>query len=349
MTNSEHSLKDASTPPTVELAISGMTCANCARHVREAIQSVPSVQSATVNLEASQAVVRWSPGTATNIPAIFSAIEAAGYGAKAVEAAHDHSQHRLSGWQFNLWIGVLGTVPLMIGEWVFGLEMQTWFRWFSFCTGQHRPDFWPERNFIAEHGDNLKSGSSNMDTLVALGSTTAFGYSLWALFAGGSGHLYFMEAAAIITLITVGHWLEARMSAHASGALKSLLNLAPQTARRRQPDGSEIETSAAELKPDDFVILKPGDRVPTDGEVAEGESAVDESMLTGESLPMDKTAKNNLYAGTVNLNGRLVMRVTATGESTALANINRRRSARADQPRRYPASLAIKSAACSCR
>jgi Cu+-exporting ATPase len=304
----------------VELTISGMTCANCARHVTEAIQSVPGVQSATVNLDAHQALVRWSSGKVSNIPAIVSSIEAAGYGAKIVEVAHDHSQHKLSGWQLNLWIGVLGTLPLMIGEWVFGLEMQNWFRWFSFALASIVQIF-AGAQFYRGAWRQLKVGSSNMDTLVALGSTTAYGYSLWALIAGGSGHLYFMEAAAIITLITVGHWLEARMSAHASSALKSLLNLAPQTARRRQPDGSEIETNVAELKPDDFVILKPGDRVPTDGEVTEGDSAVDESMLTGESVPADKTAKSNLYAGTVNLNGRLVMRVTATGESTALANI----------------------------
>jgi Cu+-exporting ATPase len=320
MTKPGNNLEHSPVPPAVELAISGMTCANCARHATEAIQSVPGVQSATVNLDTQRALVRWSPGTVSNMSAIFCAIEAAGYGAKLVDAAHDHSQHKLSGWQLNLWIGVLGTLPLMIGEWVFGLEMQNWFRWFSFALASVVQIF-AGAQFYRGAWRQLKVGSSNMDTLVALGSTTAYGYSLWALFAGGSGHLYFMEAAAIITLITVGHWLEARMSAHASGALKSLLNLAPQTARRRQADGSEIETNVAELKPGDCVILKPGDRVPTDGEVVEGDSAVDESMLTGESVPVDKTVKNNLYAGTVNLNGRLVMRVTATGESTALANI----------------------------
>jgi P-type Cu+ transporter len=322
MMKPEDSFENSPAPPAVELAISGMTCANCARHVTEAIQSIPGVHSASVSLDAHQAVVRWLPGSTTNIPAIISAVEAAGYGAAIIEAkaAHDHSQHKLSGWQLNLWIGVLGTVPLMIGEWVFGLEMQTWFRWFSFALAGV-VQIVVGAQFYHGAWRQLKVGSSNMDTLVALGSSTAFGYSVWALFAGGSGHLYFMEAAAIITLITVGHWLEARMSAHASGALKSLLNLAPQTARRRQPAGSEIEINVAELKPGDFIILKPGDRVPTDGEVAEGDSAVDESMLTGESVPVDKTAKSNLYAGTVNLNGRLVMRVTATGESTALANI----------------------------
>lgn len=307
---------------SVQLAISGMHCADCARHVTEAIQNVSGVQSASVNLDAGQATVRWSPGSARNIPTIIQAVETAGYGAKIVEAeaVHDHSEHKLSGWQINLWLGALGTVPLMIGDWIFDLGMQGWFRWFSFALAGVVQVF-AGAQFYRGAWRQIKLGRSNMDTLVALGSTTAFGYSTWALLAGSPGHLYFMEAAAIITLISVGHWLEARMSSRASSALRSLLNLAPQTARRRQPDGSEIEINVAQLKSGDYVILKPGDRVPTDGQVAEGDSVVDESMLTGESVPVDKTVKSELYGGTVNLNGRLVMHVTATGDSTALANI----------------------------
>ncbi|HZI32613.1 MAG TPA: HAD-IC family P-type ATPase, partial [Candidatus Binatia bacterium] len=228
----------------------------------------------------------------------------------------------------------------------------------------------------------IKVGQSNMDTLVALGSTTAFGYSTWALLANTGGHLYFMEAAAIISLISVGHWIEARVSERASGALKSLLNLAPQTARRlsphpdplrqeegtattasrkfmasgsnpaldrilplpagegrgegnlnlktlnfspsaigHQPSAIEQDVPVSELKADDRVALRPGDRVPVDGEVVEGESAVDEAMLTGESVPVDKKTGSELFAGTVNQSSRLVMRVTATGEGTALAHI----------------------------
>ncbi|HEY5042835.1 MAG TPA: heavy metal translocating P-type ATPase, partial [Verrucomicrobiae bacterium] len=167
---------------------------------------------------------------------------------------------------------------------------------------------------------------------------------------------YFMEAAAIISLISVGHWIEARVSERAGGALKSLLNLAPQTARRIQNSKLEVknlegrpvnlktlpfsksaiesEVPVSELKTGDRIALRPGDRVPVDGVVLEDESAVDEAMLTGESVPAEKKSGSELFAGTVNLNGRLVMRVTATGEGTALAHIiaavQRAQTSRAD-------------------
>ena len=130
-----------------------------------------------------------------------------------------------------------------------------------------------------------------------------------------------MEAAAIITLISVGHWMESRVSVRASSTLRKLLDLAPAMARRLDNGSGEIEVPVAELREGDRVALRPGDRVPTDGEVTDGNSAVDESMLTGESNPVDKAAASEVYAGTVNLSGRLTMRVTATGEETALAHI----------------------------
>ena len=322
-----HSHREPQNPDTpaaatgTELLVNGMTCNNCARHVIEAIQSVPGVRSASVMLEAGRATVRWNTETQANVSAVLTAIRQAGYEAKAIEVtADDHGQHHPSGWQINLWIGVLGTVPLIVGEWIFGLGIARWFQWLSFVVAGV-VQVVAGAPFYRGAWRQLKIGSSNMDTLVALGSTTAFGYSAWALLSGQGGHVYFMEAAAIITLISVGHWIEARVSARASSALKSLLNLAPQAARRRNPDGSEGEVPVAQLKPGDLVILKPGDRIPTDGPVMEGESALDESMLTGESVPVDKSVGSEVYAGTVNLNGRLVMRVTATGENTALAHI----------------------------
>jgi len=304
-----------------DLAITGMTCGNCARHVTEALQSVPGVRSAEVNLDDRQASVRWAEGAKQNTQAIVHAVEQAGFGAKVLDAhTHDHGDHKIAGWQLNLWIGVLGTAPLMLGEWVFGLAMTPWFQWVSFAVASIVQIF-AGAGFYRGAWSQLKRGSSNMDTLVALGSTTAFGYSAWALLSGQGGHLYFMEAAAIITLVSVGHWIESRVSVKASSALRQLLDLTPRMARRLNANGNESEVSVSELKPGDLVLLRPGDRIPTDGKIVEGAGAVDEAMLTGESAPVDKESGSQVFAGTVNLSGRLTMRVTAIGEETALAHI----------------------------
>src|SRR5262249_7179034 len=157
---------------------------------------------------------------------------------------------------------------------VFGAGLKPWFRWLAFglaaivqVTGGAR--------FYVGAWRQLKAGSSNMDTLVALGSTTAFSYSVWFLFLAGTGHLYFMESAAIITLVSFGHWLEARVTSAASTSLRALLDLAPRLARRILPDGAEIEVPVAELRENEIAVLRPGDRVPIDGDVCEGNSSVD--------------------------------------------------------------------------
>jgi len=321
-TNNAPPIPRTSAGPT-ELAISGMTCNNCARHVTEAIQGVAGVDRALVSLEHKQATVRWTAGKPADAEAVIRAVREAGYEATAVHAeAHSHHPGggRESIWGSSVLFGVVPTALLMAGEWLLRLGETGWYRWLSFALAAV-VQFGPGRNFYRGAWNQLKAGSSNMDTLVALGSTTAFVYSAWALLAGAPGHLYFMEAAAIITLVGVGHWLEARMSARASSSLRALMNLAPVMARRRRPDGTEAEVPVAELQAGEIILLRPGDRVPTDGDVIEGSSAVDESMLTGESMPVEKAPGGKLYAGTANQNGQLVMRVTSLGEDTALAHV----------------------------
>lgn len=329
-----------------ELRVTGMTCNNCARSVTEAIQSVPGVRSASVALDGGRVSVRWAADVTPDLASVLNVVKQAGFDAKAVDAVGSAGNEPAShaGWHVNLWLGVITTLPLMVGEWILGLGLKPWFQWSSFALAG-MVQVIAGAPFYRGAWRQLKRGRSNMDTLVALGSSTAFGYSAWAMLSGHGGHVYFMEAAAIITLISVGHWLEARVSARASSALKSLLHLAPPTARRvgvrvsappRSSSGFnlldakftataappvETEVPLNELKAGDLVVLRPGDRVPVDGAVVEGDSAVDESMLTGESVPVDKSPGQQLYAGTVNVNGRLLMRVTATGEATALAHI----------------------------
>ena len=324
---------NAAASSATELLVAGMNCSNCARHVAEAIQGVPGVRSAAVSLEAGHATVRWQVDVAPDVSAVVTAVKNAGYEAKEIAPeASAGGEARPRRWQINLWLGIGVTLVLMAGEWGFGLALTPWFQWLAFGLAGVVQIF-AGAQFYRGAWNQLKIGQSNMDTLVALGSTTAFGYSAWALLSGAGGHLYFMEAAAIISLISLGHWLEARVSSRASKALEQLLHLAPPTARKIRA-AVEKEVPVADLTIGDQVALRPGDRIPVDGVVAEGDSTVDESMLTGESIPVDKKTGNELYAGTVNLNGRLVMRVTATGEATALAQViaavQRAQTSRAD-------------------
>ena len=303
------------------LSVRGMTCQNCARHVREAISSVPGISTASVNLDQHSASVRWADGVEPNVDAVVRAVNDAGYQAQVVDGRESKAERKLArwgGWTLNLVIGAPVTIFLMLGEWAFDVAMERWFQWVAFALATVVQMVCGAR-FYRGAWQQIKVRSSNMDTLVALGSTTAYAYSVWALFQ--HTHVYFMEAAAIITLISVGHWLEARMTARAASSMKRLLALAPAQARRRVGSGVEKLVPVSELRAGDIVVLRPGDRIPTDGRIIEGESSVDESMLTGESIPVDKKPGAVVYGGTANLNRLLVIQVTATGGATALAQI----------------------------
>lgn len=317
-----------------ELIVRGMNCTGCANSVTQALRAVPGVTNAEVSLQEGRASVRWNNGD-QSAEALLAAIRKAGFQAEISgerQIPKTNKWSPLEGWRFNAVVGGVVTAVLMIGEWVFHLEAEAWFKWTSFALATIVQIACGAR-FYRGAWRQLQQGASNMDTLVALGSTTAYLYSVWALFSRASGHLYFMESAAIITLISIGHWMEALAATRAESSLKALLHLAPQSARRIE-NGSEREVAVDGLRSGDLISVRPGERIPVDADLMEGQSTVDEAMLTGESLPVEKEIKSKVYAGTMNVSGQFVARVSATGEGTALAQIiaavQRAQNSRAD-------------------
>lgn len=321
---------------SVVLLVDGMTCNHCALRVQEALKDLPGVEGVRVDLAAARATVRRSTEAVVPDSVLVHALEAAGYAARVESAAPmANPKTRHQPWTRALLLGAPVTLILMAAEWGLGLGMNRTYQWIALALtlpiqvlvgAQFYQGAWRQ----------LRSGRSNMDTLVSIGSTAAFGFSAWALGTGFPGHVYFMESAGILTLISVGHWLEARMASRAGDALRSLLQLAPERARRWRA-GREQEVAVGDLVPDDVILLKPGDRIPVDAEVTEGTSSVVEAMLTGEAIPVEKRRGARLYAGTVNQTGRLLAQVRAIGSATALARIitavERAQSSRADVQR----------------
>ncbi len=301
------------------LRVGGITCQHCVLTVTNALAGVAGVAHADVSLEAGTAVVQWKPGVAPDPELATRSVRDAGY--EATPIAEGAAEAPASNpWRLPLYLGVPVTVVLLAGDWAFGLGMNPAFRWIAFALALP-VQLWLGGRFQRGAWNQLRAGGANMDTLVALGSTVAFVYSAVVVISGTPGHVFFAEAATILTFVSLGHFLEARMAAQAGSAVRALLELAPATARRLAPDGSESEVPVQTLVPGDLVAIRPGDRIPVDALVDDGNSAVDESLLTGESIPVEKEAGANLLAGSMNQSGRLVARVTATGESTSLARI----------------------------
>lgn len=315
-----------SVPTRIRLKVEGMTCQNCVRHVREALQAADGARSVDVDLTRGEASVLVKDANESTAERFAAAVKSAGYGATPIankptsQSSGNAAPEPLHSWHWPMVFGLIVTGLLMLGEWGLRLDQAVWFRWLAFALGTFVQSY-SGLGFYRGAWRQLKQGQSSMDTLVALGSSTAYLLSVGVLVSGSGGHLHFMEAAAIISFVSLGHWIEARTSRNAESALRSLMKLAPEKALRQEADGSENPVPVADLRLNDAVVLKPGSAIPTDGTVIEGDSAVDESMLTGESMPVDKALHSRLYAGTINLNGRLVMLVTGTGERTALAKI----------------------------
>jgi Cu+-exporting ATPase len=300
--------------------VEGLTCQNCVRNATQALLAVPGVAHAEVELAAGLATVQWQVGAVPQPAGAVTALGQVGFRARLL--VDDQVAAAANPWLPALRLGLPVAGLLLLADWVLGLGMDRRFHWVAFALALP-VQVWLGGQFYRGAWSQLKVGRANMDTLVALGSTAAFGYSVVALFAGLPGHLFFTEAVTIQTLVSLGHFLEARMSARAGSAVRALLDLTPPTARRLAPDGTESEVPVRELRAGETVVLRPGDRVPVDARVLDGESAVDESLLTGEAVPVDKAPGDALLAGTVNQSGRLLAKVEATGSATALAQIIR--------------------------
>ncbi|MDX2076217.1 MAG: heavy metal translocating P-type ATPase [bacterium] len=353
---------------TIDLPITGMTCASCVKNVERALKKQGGILSANVNLATERATVTYLPNVIRRSDMV-KAVENVGYGVinttdsarpedteRAIRDAEIQHQKRL------VWIGALFSIPLVVLSMTRDMVMMTvtvpvetttttsmggmamtntttnmmppeWTMWagwiFVFWVLATPVHFYLGWQYIRGAWKAAKNRTTNMDTLIAIGSSAAYLYSLVVLIgtvfniAGLSGgYVYFESGAVILTLITLGKLLEARAKGRTSDAIKRLMNLTPRTALLMR-DGNEVEISVDDIQVNDHLLVRPGERIPTDGVVFEGQSSVDESMLTGESLPVTKQVGNPVIGGTVNKQGRLVIEAQKVGSETALAQIIR--------------------------
>jgi len=297
-----------------------MTCASCVARVEKALARAPGVVSASVNLATERADVVARPGT--ELEALKHAVEDAGYGAAAIEEAKREAPARgaLPDW-WPVAAAALLAVPLVVPMAAEALGVHWTLPGRLQLALASLVQFWLGARFYRAGWGAAKARSGNMDLLVALGTSAAYGLSVYELFWGG-GHLYFETSAALITFILLGKWLEARAKKRTTEAIRALNQLRPERARVRR-DGREAEVPLAEVRLGDLVIVRPGERVPVDGEVREGRSHVDESLLTGESLPVAKARGARVTGGSINADGLLVVETRAIGSETMLARIIR--------------------------
>lgn len=314
----------------IELEIGDMTCASCVRRVERALRAVPGVQDAQVNLATERAAVTVLRGTA-DAPTLAAAVTRAGYGAKpvvdAVAAASGTDARRADFWSgpWPVVISAALSLPLvapMVLEW-FGIQamLPGWLQWLLATPVQ----FVFGWRFYKAGFKAVRARAGNMDLLVALGTSAAYALSVWQMFDAGHGHmphLYFESAAVVITLVRLGKWLEVRAKRQTADAIRALAALRPDTARVVR-NGVEQAVPLADVRVGDEIVVRPGERIPVDAEVVTGTSHADESMLTGESLPVPKQPGDRLTGGAINFEGLLVARTVAVGAETVLARIIR--------------------------
>lgn len=310
-----------------EFALSGMTCAACATRIETALNSMPGV-TAHVNLATERARVQFEP-TLTNVDSLITAVRSAGYDAyELTEASRDADKTRRAQTYHRelrmFYISAAMTLPLLAQMAVMfqGEHAELLPRWLQMMLATP-VQLWVGKRFYVGAWRALKGGAANMDVLIALGTSMAYLFSMVVTVAGlAEQHVYFEASAAIITLVLLGKLMEARAKGRTSSAIEQLLKLQPREASVER-DGRIQRVDIAQIRKGEIVIVAVGERLATDGIVTEGTTSIDESMLTGESMPVRKTRGDRAYAGTQNLEGTIRLRTTAAGGSTQLAEIVR--------------------------
>ena len=311
---------------SLELDISGMTCASCAGRVEKALAKVPGVKSASVNLATERAHIELlgqvDPGL------LINAVTQAGYGAslhQSEKTTEDDQQKRLHRERWALTLAIVLALPLVLPMLLapFGVH---WMlpAWAQFVLATPVQFVLGARFYVAAW-KAVKAGAGNMDLLVALGTSAGYGLSLyeWAIAEPGTmPHLYFEASAVVIALVLLGKYLESRAKRQTASAIRALEALRPERALR-MVDGQEQDVAISDLRLNDLVLVKPGERFPVDGEVVEGQSHADEALISGESLPVPKQPGDKVTGGAINGEGRLVIKTLALGTETVLARIIR--------------------------
>ena len=334
---------------TQNFALTGMSCASCAANIESAVSSLPEVSAASVNLATEVLSVTYQPGT-INEEIICQTVAEAGYQAQVLadqvgasqaqiqqeadQAAQAKANHQAALWR-RFWLSAIFALPLLclaMAEMV-GLTLPTWLShrgdgqlFVSLQLALTLPILWLGRSFFLNGFKHLVKGHPNMDSLVALGTSAAVAYSLYSSIQVwlGDHHaamsLYYESAGVILTLVTLGKYFEARSKGQTSAAIQALIKLAPQEAQVLR-EGQEVTLPLDQVQVGDLVRVRPGQKIPVDGRVVEGQSWVDESMLTGESLPVAKKVGDQVVGASLNQQGSLIVETNKVGQDTTLAQI----------------------------
>lgn len=326
---------------TISLKLRGMSCASCANNIEVAIRSVPGVETCSVNFGVEQAAVTYDPGK-TDLATIQNAVDAAGYTAQpmqddvlAPEADAERRERQAENHQLTrrVWVSgiistilVMGSLPAMTGLAIPFIPMWLHDPWLQLVLTAPVL-FWAGSGFLINAWKALKRHTATMDTLVAVGTGTAYLYSLfptflpqWFTAQGLQPDVYFEAAAVIIALLLLGRLLENRAKGQTSEAIRQLMGLQAKTARVIR-QGREMDIPIAEVVLDDIVLVRPGEKIPVDGEIIDGSSTIDEAMVTGESVPVKKQPGDEVIGATMNKTGSFQLRATRVGKDTFLAQI----------------------------